>query len=431
MKSKLLVFTTFGSLLLCLGMVQAASPRFDNWGEWQQKDVTTEAKPASETSTKATDKNSTDKTPTKDKAAEASIRVAAKATTTSTDTDQTTTLGPPTKGRRVVASSDEDRSTPTPLPQIMMSPAPEVMSKTSVQKAEVEEDKLSWWERWKRKRQGTPVTPIVIPDSHVYTVRLQEGDWTASGTRLECKLRQTIPRLGKVVFQQKIGTELEFKFILDRRFEQIHQARFESMPTNWGHQTHKRIMAIPASLQQSSITVPREGAIRLINELLEDMAPRMTYRMGPAESSDEVVVTLSSRSFVKNLQLFQDCISNLLPFQFDEVKESIVYFNYDSATLTAKARKALAKVAEYVLLDDGVKRIVIEGHTDSKGFRRYNQRLATRRAQAVEKFFLEQGITRSRLSLRSRALGEKKPKASNKSASGRAQNRRVHVSLFK
>ena len=422
MKKNFLTFAALGSLLLWLAAVHAAEP---GWGEWQKKDVATEAeKPkASPEPDQKTEAAKTSKT----KAETSTPKTPAKAASVS---EEVTVLGPPTKGRRITVSSEDDRKMPTPAPKIIVTQGSHSMSKTSVVKAKVEE-KLSWWERWKRKRQGIPLKPIAVPDSHVYTVRLQDAKWTVTATRLECKLYQAVPRLGKVMFQQQVGSELEFKVTLNRSYEQIHNASFESMPTTWGHQAHRRDMAIPASIQKSTLTIPREGAIRLINELLEGMAPRMTYRMGSDEASDEVVVTLSSMMFAEKLQVFQNCIDNLLPFKFDEVKESIVFFNYDSSKLTAKAEKALAKVAEYVRLDDKVKRITIEGHTDSKGFRRYNYRLATRRAKAVEKFFLDNGISKSRLQVRSQAYGEKKPVASNKSAKGRAQNRRVHISLFK
>lgn len=444
MKRNILLIPILGSLMLWLNIASAASPRFDNWGEWQKKDVNTEAtevaQSTSDTSSKkeapkaenaTTDKDVAGKPVAKmEKAKTEKPKPVVRMTSPDKAASAVTTLGPPTKGRRVKASSEEDYKMPTPSPRIIVTQGKHATNNTAV-RTEATGEHLSWWERWKRKREGRPITPIIIPESRVYTVRVQEGKWTVAATRLECKLFQTVPRLGKVMFQQRVGTDLSFKMELNRSYEQIHQASFESIPTTWGHQSHKRPMVLPASMNKASLTIPREGAMHLINELLDGMAPRMTYRMGGEESSDEVVVTLSARTFADKLQRFQDCIDHLLPFEFDEVKQSIVFFKYDSSRLTSKAKKALAKVADYVRLDSAVKRVVIEGHTDNKGFRRYNHRLATRRAKAVENFFLEKGVSKSRLRLRSKAFGEKKPVASNRSAKGRAKNRRVQVTLFK
>lgn len=445
MNTNLLLIAVLSSLMLWLNAASAASPRFDNWGAWQDKDVKTEA---IEVAASTTDKDvkirpSNQKKPAANNAvvekSEAKIstakseksRAVARNHSSTVDPRAVPPLGPPTKGRRVKASSEEDYQMPTPSPRIIVTQGNHAAANKNTAKNEVAGENLSWWERWKRRRQGRSLEPVIIPESRVYTVRLQEGQWTVAATRLECKLFQIVPRLGKVMFQQSVGTDLSFKMELDRSYEQIHQASFEAIPATWGHQSHKRPMLLSASMHKASLTIPRDGAMHLINELMDGMAPRMTYRMGGEEASDEVVVTLSARTFTDKLQRFQDCIENLLPFKFEEVKESVVFFKYDSSRLTDKAKKALTKVAEYVLLDDKVKRIVIEGHTDSKGFRRYNHRLATRRARAVEKFFIEKGVPRSRLQLRSKAFGEKKPVASNKSAKGRAQNRRVHISLFK
>ncbi|MFO7603252.1 MAG: OmpA family protein [Gammaproteobacteria bacterium] len=442
MKNNVLLVLLFGSLSLWPVLLQAAPPRYENWGDWQNRDMArtsaqtapsmvvadsgdSSVKPSSEAPAQATAKPAAQVQKPRDESPAAEpARPGSRSATAGSE--EGTALGPPTKGRRMPTASQDDRQTPPPSAKVIVTqerqtePPPPVM-----------DEKLSWWERMRRQRQGIPLKPVIVPDSHVYTVRLQDGRWDVAATRLECRLTQRVPRLGDVMFRQKVATELEFVLQLNRRYEEIHQASFESQPTLWGHQSHQRDMPLTASMQQSSMTVPQEGAVALINELLAGMAPRLTYRMGSDERSDEVVVTLSARTFVDKLEEFQRCIGNLLPFDFEEVKASIVYFNFDSDTLTDEAQQALERVVEYVRQDQGVKSIVIEGHTDSKGKRRYNQRLAGQRAAAVEKFFLDRGVTKSRLVLRAEAYGAKKPAASNKSAEGRAQNRRVHVSLFK
>ena len=71
--------------------------------------------------------------------------------------------------------------------------------------------------------------------------------------------------------------------------------------------------------------------------------------------------------------------------------------------------------------------IQIEGHTDSSGSDSYNQLLSERRASSVRDFLLNQGIEPKR----SRAVGygERYPVASNDTAAGREQNRRVELTL--
>jgi OOP family OmpA-OmpF porin len=70
-------------------------------------------------------------------------------------------------------------------------------------------------------------------------------------------------------------------------------------------------------------------------------------------------------------------------------------------------------------------RLEIEGHTDNRGAADYNQRLSENRAKAVMDYLIARGIASNRLS--ARGYGFSKPAASNATASGRAQNRRVEL----
>lgn len=71
--------------------------------------------------------------------------------------------------------------------------------------------------------------------------------------------------------------------------------------------------------------------------------------------------------------------------------------------------------------------IEIVGHTDSTGSHAYNMGLSQRRAQSVANYLGAQGVEQTRLS--TRGMGPDQPLASNASAEGRAQNRRVEVTL--
>ena len=74
-------------------------------------------------------------------------------------------------------------------------------------------------------------------------------------------------------------------------------------------------------------------------------------------------------------------------------------------------------------------KFMIEGHTDSDGSNALNQSLSENRAAAVKNYLIENGIATARL--RSTGFGETKPISSNKTAKGKAENRRVEVTLIK
>ncbi|QXZ10436.1 OmpA family protein [Comamonas sp. Y33R10-2] len=97
--------------------------------------------------------------------------------------------------------------------------------------------------------------------------------------------------------------------------------------------------------------------------------------------------------------------------------------------------KSVLKPAGKTKLDDltgkikgvNLEVIIAVGHTDSVGSDAYNQKLSVRRAEAVKAYLVSKGIEKSRVYTEGK--GEKQPVADNKTAAGRAQNRRVEIEV--
>jgi OOP family OmpA-OmpF porin len=104
-----------------------------------------------------------------------------------------------------------------------------------------------------------------------------------------------------------------------------------------------------------------------------------------------------------------------------------VNFDFDKATIKPEGKPVL-DAAIQALKEQADVRISVDGHTDSVGTDAYNERLSERRAQAVVDYLAAGGIARDRMS--ARGFGESKPVASNDTADGRAQNRRVEFSIL-
>ena len=99
------------------------------------------------------------------------------------------------------------------------------------------------------------------------------------------------------------------------------------------------------------------------------------------------------------------------------------YFEYDSSDLKPEAMRALDVHAKD-LKGNGA-RVVLEGHTDERGTREYNMALGERRAQAVQRYLVLQGVSPAQLELVS--YGEERPVATGSDDSAWAQNRRVEL----
>jgi outer membrane protein OmpA-like peptidoglycan-associated protein len=105
---------------------------------------------------------------------------------------------------------------------------------------------------------------------------------------------------------------------------------------------------------------------------------------------------------------------------------SDVLFKSGSFELLPGARERLAKVSGIVLAYPTL-HLQVEGHTDSVGTDDYNQSLSEHRAEAVRDYLVQQGIAAN--SVDARGFGKTQPIATNETAEGRQQNRRVELVL--
>ena len=106
--------------------------------------------------------------------------------------------------------------------------------------------------------------------------------------------------------------------------------------------------------------------------------------------------------------------------------DSAILFDLDSAGLKDASRVRLDQMAS-VLVRYPDTDILVLGHTDSSGSEDYNQGLSERRAGSVSAFLENNGVDTTRI--RARGFGETAPVADNTTTIGRAQNRRVEVSI--
>jgi len=101
-----------------------------------------------------------------------------------------------------------------------------------------------------------------------------------------------------------------------------------------------------------------------------------------------------------------------------------VNFDFDKATLQPQGKPILEEAAK-ILKENPSINVEVRGFTDSIGSKDYNLRLSDRRAATVKNFLVSQGVPASRLT--TKGFGMADPVASNDTADGRAQNRRVEL----
>src|SRR5215468_9917532 len=205
----------------------------------------------------------------------------------------------------------------------------------------------------------------------------------------------------------------------------------------------------PAQLADAKKALDQANASLESNDrnLVDDQAALASSKIAIAESAARTSQAAAERdATLKDLQLAQErqaraaaeaqlADSRKQVEQYARVQDMArgtvitmsggVLFKTGKADLLPEAQDQLSKVAAY--LKNSERPVVIEGYTDSHGSPKKNQALSEKRAQAVSDFLLAQGVPADRVSVVGK--GEASPIASNATAAGRAQNRRVEVVL--
>ena len=102
------------------------------------------------------------------------------------------------------------------------------------------------------------------------------------------------------------------------------------------------------------------------------------------------------------------------------------FFDFDKSVIKPEGK---AKLDDLIgkIKDINLEVIIAVGHTDAVGSDSYNQKLSVRRSEAVKAYLVSKGIEKNRVYTEGK--GEKQPVADNKTAEGRAKNRRVEIEV--
>jgi outer membrane protein OmpA-like peptidoglycan-associated protein len=185
----------------------------------------------------------------------------------------------------------------------------------------------------------------------------------------------------------------------------------------WEDSEDEREVEHLAYLTEQRVAIAREHAQR---QLAEEQVKSLGEQRG------EVVIEARTRE-VKQLEEELAALKAKQTERGAVITLSDVLFEVDRADLKVGAYRDLSRLAEF-LRQHPEREVLIEGHTDSTGSEAYNLSLSERRAEAVRRFLLQQGVAPERII--ARGYGESLPLAPNTTAAGRQQNRRVEVVIL-
>lgn len=260
-----------------------------------------------------------------------------------------------------------------------------------------------------------------------YASPMGEEKWQMHGNPLRCELSLTIPNYGVGYFEQKATKSAHF---ILRRWDSAQSqlpVQISATPPVW--KPDERSHGVTQTVIKPgryAIFLAASPALKLLTYLAQGYQMNFNYH---SENDFNVTVVLSPIRFQKVYAQYQRCLGDLLPFNYDSVKESVFHFGVDDKELSPSAKEQLKRIARLVEADTQIERIKVLGYSDDRGRKGYNNAISQFRAEAVKAYLLKLGVPSEKLYVT--WFGVQKPIARNDTDAGRAENRRVVVTLIK
>ena len=212
----------------------------------------------------------------------------------------------------------------------------------------------------------------------------------------------------------------DLAYTADRR-AQIAEARADA--TQWTQNQQQTIRAMQsAQTTQVKVTTARLGVanqkLALQGQAMQNQSQQLATEREARAAADKRAA-LAAADLAKFASVKQEARGTVITLSGG------VLFASAKSELMPAAQLKLNGVADALMQQDPDSQMVVEGHTDSQGGVSYNQDLSVRRAQTVRDYLVSRGIAADRVT--SQGFGSSRSVADNKSAEGRANNRRVEI----
>jgi outer membrane protein OmpA-like peptidoglycan-associated protein len=261
-----------------------------------------------------------------------------------------------------------------------------------------------------------------------FQAEVEETEWRLTPSIFECVFSQPIPNYGEAVFYHEAGEDLMFHLKVKKNLMNPGQAGLHLEPPIWSPSRFSEDLgSVQVKHTKKPLSVEPERANQMMLALMNGLQPTFT-RKARYSPQQPIRVALSAANFNSFYKDYLGCVTGLLPVNFRQVEKSRVLFKKGNS-LDDMSKKKLDLIILYVKADPAVKAIYVDGHSDGSGRRYHNRRLSEERAINVNEYMVKKGIDPQMFT--TRYHGERYPVASNKTYSGRYQNRRVTIRLEK
>jgi len=260
-----------------------------------------------------------------------------------------------------------------------------------------------------------------VGEARTYGAGIENSQWYVTHSIFDCAMTHSIPGFGRAVFQHRAGEALQF--YLEPNLPILKPGRgdvvVEAPPWRPGVRAEP-VGRVMVTDDARAVSLPAAQTMHLVDGLQRGLYPAV-HRQARYGNQD-IQVLVSNINFMPVFEQYQQCVSGLLPVNYDQVRRSRILFRSGSVSLSDNDRQVLENIVTYLNADNTVQRIFVDGHSDRIGNRIENRAMSERRANAVADYLRARGVSEDLLVLRYH--GDRYPISRDES-----QNRRVTIRL--
>lgn len=240
-----------------------------------------------------------------------------------------------------------------------------------------------------------------------------------------CLLETPLRDFGAIRFVAAPGAPLRLEVLGHRDVFAAGAVGLVRVAPPW-HPSHpeRELLGETEQRSGSSVLIGDPLATRVLMALYQGYEAHLEHT---AWYGGEASVRIGNQHLRPRYETFARCMQDATARGWSEFERTRIEYESAAVDISDADRVRLREVAEYVLADQAVVRVYVDGHTDGEGPARANLTLSRQRAEAVADYLAAHGVPRDRLVVRYH--GSQYPVAQAASAASQARNRRTTVRL--
>lgn len=261
-----------------------------------------------------------------------------------------------------------------------------------------------------------------LVSAQVYSAGFSDAKWAAQTGAFACSLTHEIPGYGNARFTRNTGTTETLELRYKTRAFPAGNVLIESIPPMWRTEDSPAVLGQTQASGKSPLKVT--SSLDAITKTLEQ-GSSVVFSSGSGDSS--LRVGLEGRNFSPAFAQYRKCVTNLIPYTFNQISRTIIFYGRNADALSATAKTQLDTVIRYVKADPKVLGIIVDAHSDKLENPEDAEHQSQVQAELITQYLIDKGVGSNKIT--PRWHGEKFPIAGNNDKAGQAKNRRVTVRL--